>query len=112
MSLCLASTQSAIVTTTWPTWLVAGLEAVTGVVVAMTFTVWETALQRHIPGTAQARVSSFDYLGSLTLMPVGFAVIGPLSDVIDVQALGAIATAASAAICLAILANQSLRLLK
>jgi MFS family permease len=109
MSLCLAASQSAIVTTTWPTWLVAALESVTGVVVAMTFTVWETALQRHIPGAAQARVSSFDYLGSLTLMPVGFAVIGPISSIVDVQELGIIATVVSATLCAATLTNRSLR---
>ena len=112
VSLALASSQSAIVTTTWPTWAVAALEALTGIVVAMTFTVWETALQRHIPGTAQARVSSFDYLGSLTLMPLGYAVIGPLAPVVGAPTLGLTATVAGAAICLATLANASLRTLR
>ena len=109
ISLCIAATQSAIVTTTWPTWLVAVLEAVTGVMVAVTFTVWETALQRRIPGAAQARVSSFDYLGSLTLMPLGFAVMGPLATVVGVSTLGLVATAVAAALCVVTLANKSLR---
>jgi len=112
LSLLVAASQSAIVTASWPTWVVAALEAITGVVVAVTFTVWETALQRHIPGAAQARVSSFDYLGSLTLMPIGFAVMGPLADAIGVQTVGIIASAVSAAICLGILANKSLRALR
>ncbi|MDQ1695090.1 MAG: hypothetical protein QOJ03_443 [Frankiaceae bacterium] len=109
LCLLLASSQSAIVTTTWPTAVVAALEAVTGVMVALTFTIWETALQRHIPATAQARVSSFDYLGSLTLMPLGFVVMGPLAPAVGVQRLGVAATVVSALVCAAVLANRSLR---
>jgi MFS family permease len=111
IALCLlvASSQSAIVTTTWPTAVVAALEAVTGVMVALTFTVWETSLQQHIPAAAQARVSSFDYFGSLTLMPLGYVVMGPLADVVGVGRLGLAATVASAVVCAAILANRSLR---
>jgi MFS family permease len=109
LSLLVAASQAAIVTSSWPTWVVAAAEAITGVVVAFTFTIWETALQRNIPGGAQARVSSFDYLGSLTLMPIGFAVMGPLADAVGVRTVGVIASAVSAAICLAILGNRSLR---
>jgi MFS family permease len=108
-SLLLASSQSAIVTAPWPTAVVAGLEAVTGVMVALTFTVWETALQRHIPAAAQARVSSFDYLGSLTLMPVGFIVMGPLVPVVGVRGLGVAATIVSMVVAVAVLSNRSLR---
>jgi MFS family permease len=41
--------------------------------------VWETSLARHIPPTALSRVSSYDWMGSLALLPVGFAVAGPLA---------------------------------
>jgi MFS family permease len=107
--LLLASSQSAIVTSPLPTYAVALLEGVTGMMVALVFTVWETALQRHIPAQAQARVSSFDYLGSLTLMPLGFVVMGPLVPVVGAARLGLVATVASAALCAAVLANRSLR---
>ena len=40
---------------------------------------WETALVRHIPSHALSRVSSYDWMGSLALMPLGFAVAGPLA---------------------------------
>lgn len=109
LSLLLASTQSAIVTATWPTAVVTALEAVTGVMVSLVFTIWETALQRHIPATAQARVSSFDYLGSMTLMPLGYVVMGPLAPVVGVQRLGVIATVVSVVVCAAVLGNRSLR---
>jgi MFS family permease len=109
LGLLVSSSQAAIVTATWPTAVVTVLEAVTGVTVALTFTVWETALQRHIPARAQARVSSLDYLGSLTLMPVGYVVMAPLAPVVGLQRLGLAASVASAAVCAAVLANRSLR---
>ncbi len=39
--------------------------------------VWSTALQRHVPGAVLARVLSFDAVGSLAGLPVGF-VLAPL----------------------------------
>jgi MFS family permease len=40
---------------------------------------WETALARHIPPHALSRVSAYDWMGSLALLPVGQAVAGPLA---------------------------------
>jgi predicted MFS family arabinose efflux permease len=41
-------------------------------------TLWETALQRHIPRHALSRVSAYDWLVSLGLSPVGQILVGPL----------------------------------
>ena len=38
---------------------------------------WQTALARRIPAHALSRVSSFDWMGSLALLPLGFALAGP-----------------------------------
>ncbi|MFZ0090660.1 MAG: MFS transporter [Solirubrobacteraceae bacterium] len=43
---------------------------------------WETALARYIPPHALSRVSSYDWMGSLALMPLGFALAGPLASVL------------------------------
>jgi MFS family permease len=40
---------------------------------------WETALARWIPTGALSRVSAWDWMGSLALLPVGFLVAGPLA---------------------------------
>jgi hypothetical protein len=40
---------------------------------------WETALARHIPPHALSRVSAYDWMGSLALLPVGYAIAGPLA---------------------------------
>ena len=40
---------------------------------------WETSLVRHIPPHALSRVSAYDWMGSLALLPLGFAMAGPLA---------------------------------
>jgi predicted MFS family arabinose efflux permease len=50
------------------------------------FTVfWSTAIQREIPAEEQSRVSSWDFLGSLALEPVGLAICGPVAAVIGLS---------------------------
>ncbi len=43
-------------------------------------TVWESALQRHIPPESLSRVASYDWFGSLALYPLALAVWGPLAE--------------------------------
>ncbi len=40
---------------------------------------YETATQQHIPTAALARVSAYDWFGSLAIEPLGFALIGALA---------------------------------
>ena len=39
---------------------------------------WSTLLAQEIPPQALSRVSSFDWMGSLALLPVGYALAGPI----------------------------------
>ena len=41
-----------------------------------------TALQRNVPEHALSRISSFDWLGSVALNPIGYALIGPIAAAI------------------------------
>ncbi len=41
---------------------------------------WETALARHIPASALSRVSAWDWMGSLALLPLGYLAAGPLAN--------------------------------
>ncbi len=61
--------------------------------------VWATAKQRHVPPELLGRVSSLDWLISIGLLPLSFALTGPVSGAIGVQAtligagaLGAVVT--------------------
>lgn len=48
--------------------------------------VWATAKQRHVPAPLLGRVSSLDWLISIGLLPVSFALTGPVSAAIGAQA--------------------------
>ena len=41
---------------------------------------WDTTMQQQIPEEKLSRVYSYDMLGSIALVPVGLAVIGPVAD--------------------------------
>ena len=64
---------------------------------------WETALARHIPPQALSRVSSYDWMGSLALMPLGFAIAGPLAAAVGARTvLGVGGLIAFGLLCLAL----------
>jgi transmembrane secretion effector len=48
--------------------------------------VWATMKQRHVPGALLGRVSSLDWLISIGLLPVSFALTGPISSALGVRA--------------------------
>jgi hypothetical protein len=78
-----------------------------GVTIAMV--TWTTTLQEQVPSHALARVSAYDWLGSLVIMPLGFALAGPAAVVfgLDQTLLGAAALMVTAG--LAALAVPSVR---
>jgi MFS family permease len=43
---------------------------------------WDTALAERIPPHTLSRVSSFDYMGSLSLLPIGYVLAGPLGEAV------------------------------
>ena len=61
--------------------------------------IWETSLARHVPPGALSRVSSYDWMGSLALLPIGFALGGPLASLFGARTVlgvgGAIGVAAT-----------------
>ena len=108
-TILVAGSQAVIVVAPVPTLLVAALEALTGACVALGFTVWETALQQHIPAEAQSRVSSFDHLVSVALMPLGYAALGPVAEVLGTGTTAAVCTGTTLAVGLLVLALPAQR---
>jgi hypothetical protein len=84
-----------------PLVLVVPAFAAAGVGVALFGIWWETALAERVPPHMLSRVSSYDWMGSLALLPVGFILAGPLGEALGpsvVLGVGSIlATAALAA---------------
>jgi MFS family permease len=111
-ALCLGATQCSIVVSPLSTAIVTILEALTGVGVVVCFTVWETALQERIPEASQSRVSSFDYLGSLTLMPLGYLLVGPAADLLGNRGAALTATLITLAVALVVAAGRDVRSLR
>ena len=85
VALILASSQAAVYGAGAGLALTCALQFVAGIGVTAFFTLWEVSLQEHIPGEALSRVSSFDYLASTILMPIGTAVVGPLAASLGTQ---------------------------
>jgi MFS family permease len=49
-------------------------------------TLWETTLQQNVPEHVRSRVAAYDWLGAFALVPVGFAIPGPIAAAIGTRA--------------------------
>ena len=92
-----------------PAWLIAAAALVAGAGMAFVVTVWNTALQEHVPARTLARVSSYDWAGTLIFLPVGFALAGPAASALSIPAVLWLGVAWSLASALAVLAVPSVR---
>lgn len=72
-------------------------------------TVFVTTLQEYVPPESLSRVSSIDWLLSVGLQPIGFALAGPLAETIGLSATLACAAAWSVVSTAVVLAVPSVR---
>jgi hypothetical protein len=70
---------------------------------------WETALAHHVPPHALSRVSSYDWMGSLALLPIGYVVAGPLANALGARAVLGVGGAVGLGLMLLALAPRSTR---
>jgi MFS family permease len=73
---------------------------------------WHTTMQQEIPPDKLSRVYSYDALGSIALVPVGYAIAGPIADAIGVQATLLGAAAIGIAVTLPVLAVRDVQRLE
>ncbi len=92
-----------------PVTLTAAVAAVGGAGFALCGTLWDTTLQQQVPTEVLSRVSAYDWFGSVALLPVGYALAGPMAALIGVRTalFGAAAVMALEVIC--VLAVPSVR---
>ena len=93
--------------------LAAGLAlgTVTGVGIALFGVWWQTALAQRIPPAALSRVTSYDWMGSLALLPVGYVVVGLLAEALGpAEVMGVGGLLACAALLLALAPRETRRL--
>jgi hypothetical protein len=109
VGLALASCQAVIIGSGLPLAAIAAVEFFAAIGVSAFFTLWETSLQEHIPGDAISRVSSYDYVASAGMMPLGVIVAGPVSVALGIHATLAWMSAIGIASALALLAVPVVR---
>jgi MFS family permease len=107
--LVVASLQAAVYGAGAPLALTCALQFLTAAGVTVFFTLWEVSLQEHIPGESLSRVSSWDYLSSAALMPVGTAVAGPLAAALGTRSVLFGMSAVGVSSALVFLATPSVR---
>ncbi|WP_156448282.1 MFS transporter, partial [Mycobacterium sp. NAZ190054] len=73
------------VTSSFP--LMAAATFIVGVTDGAGMVIWGTLLQRRVPATMLGRVSSLDFFVSMAFMPLSFAIVGPLSKVVAMEAI-------------------------
>ena len=73
---------------------------------------WRTSTAQHIPAAALARVSAYDWFGSLALEPLGLALIGPIAAGVGISATLWAAAAVLVLCQVAIVATPSVRRLE
>ena len=71
-------------------WLLVPLFVVAGVGLALFGVWWETALAERIPPSRLSRVSSYDWMMSLSLLPIGYLLAGPLGEAVGESVLLAV----------------------
>ena len=67
----------------WPVTAASALLAGIGIELFSVF--WDTSLQAHVPNEVLSRVSAWDAIGSLVLIPAAYAVVGPVADAIGIE---------------------------
>lgn len=95
-----------------PTAVVAGASVCAYVAIGFSGTVWDTAIQQHVPRAALSRVSAFDWMISLVFRPIAYALVGPAVVLAGIDAVlvgGAVLLAAAAAGALSVPSVRGLR---
>ena len=92
-----------------PVALIAGLAFASSIAFNFANTLWSTVLQANIPAYALSRVSSYDWLGSLVFLPVGYMLAGPAAEAFGVGETLVFAAAWSVASTLVVLSLEPIR---
>jgi predicted MFS family arabinose efflux permease len=66
-------------------WQLMGFMFLEGALFTAGIVIWGTLLQTHVPGALLGRVTSLDWFVSTSLVPISFALTGPVSGAIGVQ---------------------------
>jgi MFS family permease len=83
-----------------------------GLTIPVFVTAWLTSLQQHVEPEALSRVSAYDWFGSVVTLPIGYAIVGPISNALGDSGALWLAAAVWLAASIAVLAVPSVRRLR
>jgi MFS family permease len=92
-----------------PVWALCLAGLVTSACLTSGDIVWVTTFQRWVPEHLVSRLSSFDWLGSVALNPIGYALVGPLAGSLGVAETIYVAAAVNAAVSIGVATVPSIR---
>ena len=81
-----------------------------GIGVALFIVWWETALAQRVPAHLLSRVTSYDWMGSLGLMPIGLVLAGPLAAAFGAKNVLAVGAAVGFTALVTVLTRRAVRL--
>jgi MFS family permease len=73
---------------------------------------WETALAERVPPHVLSRVTAYDWMGSLALLPIGYVLAGPLGEALGAPKVVAVGSAISLVALLAAFVVRDVRRLE
>ncbi len=82
-----------------------------GALLAVFDVLWNTALTTHVDGAVLSRVSAYDWFGSVVLLPVGYAIVGPVASAIGITATLWVAAGSWLVLCALVLCVRDVRTL-
>jgi hypothetical protein len=92
-----------------PTWAIAVAASGAGLAMSLGGVIYDTAFQRHVPDDVLSRAAAYDWMGSMALRPLGYAVVGPVAAAIGVGATLEVAGALTAVLMAGSLAVPAIR---
>src|SRR5437868_7209618 len=80
-----SAVQCALLAVRAPVAAIAVAAAAAGFAFAFGTVVWDTTLQERIPRDRLSRVSAYNWLGAMAFLPAGYAIAGPVADLIGMS---------------------------
>jgi MFS family permease len=90
-------------------WQLMGFMFVEGALFTAGIVVWGTLMQTHVPNALLGRVSSLDWFVSTSLVPISFALTGPVSGLLGVQTTLVLAGVVACSVTLVFLSVPGVR---
>ncbi|WP_372790853.1 MFS transporter [Paraconexibacter sp.] len=112
VGIAVGSAQAAVLGSGLSLPVIAALEGITGIGVALFFTIWDSALQERVPEQALSRVTSYDFFLSIGLSGLGVAIAGPVADLVGLQQTMLAMSAIAVPLALSLLAFPAVRQLR